>query len=143
MDLDYQDNTEPTHQGRQSTSSGTKASILMVDDEQELVELGRLILSHNGYDVTTCLNAAEALLCLKEQTFDLVISDVVMPEMNGYELSTEIMHYYPHTKIQLVSGYTGDQPLASSHRHLQQQLLRKPYKSSTLLQRIRELLGGA
>ena len=70
-----------------------------------------------------------------------MISDVIMPEMDGYELSLAVQESYPEIKIQLVSGFNDDRHVQMANDDLYKNLIHKPFSSSTLLQRVRELLG--
>src|SRR5262245_30035919 len=62
-------------------------AVLVVDDVVDVTDMIALFLKHAGYDVTTANSAAAALGLAADQQFDLVISDIGMPEMNGYELA--------------------------------------------------------
>lgn len=65
------------------------AKILVVDDDDVTVGLLCLYLGKDQHDVTTAKNGKDALVCLSSETFDILITDIIMPEMDGYEL---IMH---------------------------------------------------
>jgi len=121
-----------------------QARILVVDDEPSLLALNEQILSQQGYDVITVGNARGALDVLGRETIDLLISDVIMPDMDGYQLLTIVHKEYPQVITQLVSGFTGEHPnneLTNSHL---EDMLHKPYSAKTLLDRVAKLLdtGG-
>ncbi len=120
--------------------SGTE-TILIVDDEPALVKLSSTILKQNGYHVFTAGNAQQALDILEKESVDLLLSDVIMPDMDGYQLAAAVMEKYPDIKIQLASGFSDDRHLDMSDNSLHEHLLHKPYHSKTLLKRIRQLLG--
>ncbi len=121
--------------------SRDKASILIVDDEPALLDLTCEILSQNGYQVHSAENARQALEILKKESIDLLLSDIIIPEMDGYELAAIVRKKYPGIKIQLASGYS-DKPLKNkADESLRKRVLSKPYKSSDLLQRIKEILS--
>lgn len=61
-------------------------SILVVDDEEKLKNASSTILSNMGYDITSTASAKEALYIVDSQVFDLILSDVVMPEMDRHDL---------------------------------------------------------
>lgn len=90
---------------QKSTHDVTGKSILVVDDEAALADLSAEILSDEGYQVIKANNASEALEAFKQNTFDLMLSDVIMPGMNGFELAEKVNTEYPNTKIIIVSGY--------------------------------------
>jgi YesN/AraC family two-component response regulator len=64
----------------------TKTRVLVVDDEPDLRELLKMILLKENWDVTEAENGSIAKMLITEQDFDLVISDIRMPEMNGLDL---------------------------------------------------------
>ena len=114
-------------------------SILVVDDEPVLAELAKNILSNKGYDVCTAQDGIEALTVLQNNKVDLVISDVIMPNMDGYQLAEKIQHDYPKIKIQMVSGFADGRNNANNTT-LKLNLLHKPYTTKTLLKNVRNLL---
>ncbi|MDH5360363.1 MAG: PAS domain S-box protein [Gammaproteobacteria bacterium] len=120
--------------------SGTE-SILIVDDEPSLLALIYDILEPYGYKVSTTENAVGAQELLQQQKFDLVISDIIMPGMNGYDLASWIRSHFPHCKIQLISGYDKHGKDHDVDIKLQERILKKPFSSSVLLKTIRERLN--
>lgn len=124
------------------TTQSIKGSevVLIVDDEQGLLELNKELLSINGYKVFTALSGREALDVLEIEKIDLLLSDVIMPEMNGYELAAIVRDRFPGTKIQLISGYTDSAGLKEEDKKLYSKIIHKPYNSKDLLQRLRALL---
>jgi len=106
-----------------------------------MCELFSEILQDEGYQ-TFCANGAQAALeCLKEEAIDLLLSDIKMPEMDGFQLAAKVAESYPHIKIQLMSAYssTGHENLVSPELH--QQMLSKPVDPNKLLLRIKQLLN--
>lgn len=123
------------------TELSGKETILIVDDEPALRNLTAEILSQHNYNIICAARAKQALEILEHESIDLLLSDVIMPEMNGYQLATIVQEKYPSVKIQLASGFSDEHHMDMDNDTLYQQLLYKPYNSQTLLQRIRELLG--
>ena len=82
--------------------------ILFVDDEQALLNVGGLMLEHLGYEVVTEMSSLKALELFREQPerFDLVITDMTMPEMTGDKLALELMKIRPHIPIILCTGHS-------------------------------------
>jgi len=115
--------------------------ILVVDDEPALRELANQILIHFGYRVLTACNGETALNILATTSIDLVLSDVIMPSMDGYQLARKISEQYPSVKIQLASGFS-DRSHTGSDQELKDNMLNKPYSSKELLTSIRLLLDG-
>jgi two-component system, cell cycle sensor histidine kinase and response regulator CckA len=87
---------------------GGSERILLVDDEQGIVNVGRLILERLGYEVVACTNSAAALEKFRSarQPFDLVVTDLTMPGMTGLELARQMLAGRPATPIILCTGYT-------------------------------------
>jgi len=114
--------------------------ILVVDDEPQLLLLTEEILKTNGYQVLTANRAKVALEILESEQIDLLITDIIMPEMDGYELAAIVQKKYPEVKIQLASGFADDRHVNLVDEYLHDTLLHKPFNTSNLLQRIKELL---
>lgn len=119
-------------------------NILIVDDEPELLKLIKDILLSHGYTVFSSSSAKEALalLTLENETIDLVISDVVMPDMDGFELAHIIRYTHPDIKIQLCSGLQNVKGKTVTSEELSQKLLIKPFTAKQLLTKIQELLSN-
>lgn len=120
-------------------------TILVVDDEVELVSLAKEGLEHLGYQVLTANHAAEALGVLAANpTIDLLFTDVVMPGgMNGYELAEEATRTRPELKVLLTSGFTGRALARNGQARFQANLLGKPYTQADMTERIGRLLRAA
>ena len=121
-------------------SQSGNETILIVDDELSLLALSTEILSSHNYKILTAENAKQALDILASEHVDLMLSDVVMPEMNGFQLAVIVQDRYPEVKVQLASGFTGNRHLEYAETSWQKNLLQKPFNSKDLLRRIRDLL---
>ena len=117
-------------------------TILLVEDETAILELGAYILEQRGYTVLTSPSPAKAKEIVLEYRgkIDLLITDVIMPEMNGRELAKEISIIRPETKILFISGYTAD--VISHHGGLEPGIhfLEKPFLASSLSKKVRDVL---
>ncbi|HEB57586.1 MAG TPA: response regulator, partial [Gammaproteobacteria bacterium] len=87
-------------------------------------------------------SASEALEILEHQPVDLILSDIIMPDMNGYQLAAVIREKYPEIKVQLASGYSDIKNVDMVDNDLQNNILLKPFNIQKLLRRIRTLLDG-
>jgi class 3 adenylate cyclase/FixJ family two-component response regulator len=123
---------------------GTKSKILVVDDYPALVTLTRHKLIHKGFDVITAPNGEEALSLVRSEYPDLVISDVEMPLMDGYELCSKIkndsrLHQIP---VILVTSMVTTDSLMKGISAGADNYLTKPYDDETLFSKIDELLNN-
>lgn len=96
-------NSQPTDREAQ-----TRRSALVVDDVADVTEMLAVVLSHAGYNVVTAGSAPAALQAARERQFDVIISDIGMPEMNGYQLAREVRQLpgYETTPMVAVTGYS-------------------------------------
>ncbi|MFV2057162.1 MAG: response regulator [Thiohalomonadales bacterium] len=115
-------------------------NILVVDDEPSIADLAANILSANGYSVFTANDATHAILVLEKQSIDLMVSDVIMPNTDGFQLAKSVQLKYPHIKIQMVSGFSDNRHSQDTNDTMRHNILYKPYSSYTLLRHIRSLL---
>lgn len=128
--------TEPA---RLRSAKGSE-TILLVDDEEGVRKLVFAVLKSNGYDVVEAANGVSALAAYEKNghKVDMVLTDVVMPQMNGFELGKQLAELSPGLKILYMSGYRdnavgagGDVPRAFLH---------KPFTPDVLLAKVREVL---
>jgi len=78
--------------------------ILLVDDEEAIRRLLRMILERDGYDVEEAVNGHQALALYEEQPVDMVITDIAMPEMNGFDLIEVLTRRFVDSKVIAMSG---------------------------------------
>jgi CheY-like chemotaxis protein len=85
-------------------------TILLVEDEAPLLDVTQRMLEKRGYKVLTANTPGQAIQVAREHAgnVDLLITDVVMPEMNGRDLAKNFLSLYPHAKRLFMSGYTAD-----------------------------------
>jgi len=81
------------------------STVLIVDDESSIRTSLARRYRLKGYKVTTAENGVEALNCLEKQSFQIVISDIKMPKMDGIELLRKIREEYPMTRVIIMTGY--------------------------------------
>ena len=118
-------------------------AILFVEDDPAVRALGQRVLVRQGYRVRACASGAEALAVAGDQTqrLDLLVTDVIMPGMNGRALADELRRSLPSLKVLFTSGYTQD--VIGQHGVLAAgtQFLAKPYSFEDLARKVRETLG--
>lgn len=115
-------------------------TILIVDDEPELLEIAATVIDQHGYNVMTANSAEEALIILKKCYVDLLFSDIIMPDTGGFELADIVRKQYPKIKIQLTSGFVDEKQLNHENHLLRENALQKPYTFNELLVCIRNNL---
>lgn len=115
----------------------------MVDDVADVTEMIGLFLRHAGYEVATADSASTALQLARNEKFDMVISDIGMPQMNGYELAGELraIPSYEQIPIIAVTGYSEYDDRGRAVRAGFSTHLTKPIDPTGLLNLINELLG--
>jgi len=119
-------------------------TVLVVDDEEDLLELAQLHLEELGYTVVTAANGHQALAMLAENAcVDLLFSDVVMPGgMNGYELAEHAVANHSGLEVLLTSGYTQKAAGHNGQARFAVNQLSKPYTQTELAQKVREVLDS-
>lgn len=116
----------------ESIPRGSGEHILFLDDEEVLATLGRKILEGLGYRVTALTKAHEALAGLKEEKYDLLVTDLTMPLMDGIEVIKEAHKIRPELPVILTSGYTASLTLDSARQIGFSDLLMKPNSARSL-----------
>ncbi|MDY7033801.1 MAG: response regulator [Thermodesulfobacteriota bacterium] len=119
-------------------------TILVVEDEEQILYLCQEVLKNNGYSVIIASTPEEAIvLCKKNpQKIDLLLTDVVMPSMNGKELYEHIIAFSPGIQVLYMSGYTADViacrgVLAEGAHYIQ-----KPFSINDMASKVREVLDA-
>ncbi|MES2604909.1 MAG: PAS domain-containing protein [Pseudomonadota bacterium] len=134
---------EQDKQRSQAVRAVGHETILLVDDEVEIVKVSTMNLQNLGYKVLACTSGEEALEILaSEQPVDLLFTDVVMPgAYNGVELAEAALLLRPDLKVLFTTGYAKIQNRVTSNRW-SNSLVQKPYRSADLSRKIRELLDS-
>ena len=129
----------------EDSSNGGQGSerILLVEDEAALRALAVHVLTSHGYRVQA-VGKVEELQALLEHDApcDLLLTDVVMPELKGPELAAQVARRWPKTKILYMSGYTGDAILHQGIINGEFQFLQKPFTPDALAAKVREVLDA-
>jgi PAS domain S-box-containing protein len=124
--------------------AGRGETVLIVEDEASILKLGKRILLELGYTVLAAATPGQAMETAKTHEGDihLIITDVVMPEMNGRDLSRQIQNFYPDIKILFMSGYTAD---VIAHQGVLDggvNFIQKPFSNKDMAAKIREVLDA-
>ena len=118
--------------------------ILLIDDEQMVRKIVRKMLERSGHEVTEAENGRLGLEQLKTGTFDLVITDIIMPEMEGVETLMMVRELYPNIKVIAMSGggRTGNIDFLSTAEKLgASAILHKPFTLAALTGAIEQTFG--
>ncbi|MEA2409369.1 MAG: two-component system, cell cycle sensor histidine kinase and response regulator CckA [Thermoleophilaceae bacterium] len=124
--------------------AGEGETILVVEDDEEVRGVAGRILRQHGYQVVEAAGGEEALELAARETgeIDLLVTDVVMPGMNGPELAERLRELQPGVRVLHMSGYTAG--IGSPHPGATlSDLIEKPFTGAELLERVRKLLGRA
>jgi len=118
-------------------------TVLLVEDEEPVLELARRLLRMHGYRVLSAPNGRMALQIGREHStpIHLLITDVVMPGMKGPELAQQVMALHPDIKVLFMSGYSEEVFFHKGALEPNMAFLHKPFNSSTLSEKVREILG--
>ncbi|NNN05186.1 MAG: PAS domain S-box protein [Elusimicrobia bacterium] len=145
----YLPETEAVTEGQASKKTGPAAIggdevVLLVEDEESVRRLVERVLKGSGYTVLAAANGREALKALevRAKPVDLVITDVVMPGMNGRELAQEIASRNMSPRTLYISGYTDEAIVQHGVLEPGLAFLYKPFTTDALLRKMREVLDG-
>ena len=115
--------------------------VFILDDERVIADTLASILRHEGYSATAFFNPQQVVQACSEKPPDILISDVIMPQMNGIELAVHMKEYYPNCRVLLISGQKETQTLvaeAAAKGH-QFNVIAKPILPMNLLQELTKL----
>lgn len=114
-------------------------TILLVEDEAQVRTLLERVLVKTGYSVISASNGREAIatLAARRDNIDLIITDLVMPEMSGTALARELCSQRPDLKVLFMTGYAQEDIEELPDRSA---LIQKPFTPAQLLERIRQML---
>jgi DNA-binding response OmpR family regulator len=116
--------------------------ILVVDDDDNILGLERMILEQKGFDVTTASGGQEALDCLAKGAFDLVLLDVMMPDMDGFTLCRKIKEDERHREVPIIflTAKGGGEALAEGFESGAVMYINKPFTANKLLTIVHTML---
>lgn len=117
--------------------------VLVIDDDEQLRALLSQILERAGYAVVEASDGGAGLKLFRAQPVDLVITDLIMPQMQGIETITELRRDFPHLPLVAISG--GGRGTRADHLSIAKQLgvlrtISKPFSRDEILQAVREVL---
>jgi putative nucleotidyltransferase with HDIG domain len=132
-EINEQVTTETTEAPMPEAMKFQRGKILIVDDDPSIRNLLKKILTQEGYACDLAENADEAISSLKLKSFDLVMSDVVMPGKSGVQLLSEVRAKYPSLPILMISGNTSEKTAESTLSMGAYDFLLKPFQKNQVL----------
>jgi two-component system cell cycle sensor histidine kinase/response regulator CckA len=126
-------------------SPGGSETILVVDDDEVVLNSAAYMLEMRGYNVVRALGAPAALQAAASHDgrIDLLLTDVTMPELNGWQLARKLTAQRPDMKVIFMSGYARDVLDAGAAADAHIEFLEKPPEGDTLCRRVRDVLASA
>lgn len=118
------------------------ARVLIAEDDQAVREFVRRALVHGGHDVATANDGLDALHCPSEDVaFDLLITDIVMPGMDGIALALKVSKDYPETAILMMTGFAAERQRAHNLDELIHEVIAKPFSLKQICDAAEEALS--
>jgi hypothetical protein len=135
---------EVTGRANDLASLGGTETILVTDDEDEQREVAKRILTRNGYTVLTASSGAHAIESAASHTgpIDLLLTDVIMPQMQGPAVAREVKVLRPDIRVLFMSGHAHPVLEAEALLGMEFMLMEKPFDETTILQNIRKVLDS-
>jgi CheY-like chemotaxis protein len=115
--------------------------VLVVDDEEQLRKLIVSLLSKEGYPCITASNGVEALNKINQNKFDAVISDIVMPEMDGIALTKELLSLYPNLPVMIMTAHSKEYPTESALKAGARDFIGKPFSIDEFILRFKKMMS--
>lgn len=116
--------------------------IMVIDDEKIVGDMAKMSLEKDGYAVETFLSAEPALARLKEQSFDIVVTDLKMKGIDGMEVLRTVKNLYPQTRVIMITAFANLDAAIEALRAEVHDFFPKPVKIKELKASIQRALGG-
>jgi len=119
------------------------AAILLAEDDNAVREFVTRALKHDGHEVTVVEDGSLALEALASQDFDMLLSDVVMPELDGIALALKVAKDYPKIPVLLMTGYAAERQRAHNLDVFVHEVVSKPFTLPDIRAAVSRTLAGA
>lgn len=117
------------------------AAILLAEDDRAVREFVTRALQHRGHEIVAVEDGLQALDVLQHRDFDLLVTDIVMPGMDGIALALKLAKDKPQLRILLMSGYSAERQRAHNLEELIHRVLPKPFTLQEICQAVDEALA--
>ncbi len=117
-----------------------KAHVLVVDDERSIRDSLKTVLQEEGYQAKTASDGKEALNLLHQEDFDILITDLKMPEMDGLELTKKCLQAYPKTAVMIITAYGSLDSAIQALRLGAQDYILKPFDFDDVLLKVQRII---
>ncbi len=117
-------------------------AVLFVEDDDSVRDVIVRYLSAHGFDVVAASSAEEALDLEPTRSFDIVVTDVVLPGLDGFAMAAEIVRRTPHVSVHFISGHFDASMAIAAGLSPDTTVLRKPFPLADLLELLRSALAG-
>ena len=114
--------------------------ILIADDERPITDLLASFLSSQGYFCETATNGRTALEMVSQNHFDVVITDVVMPDMDGITLTQKLSQQFPNLSIMVMTGYYDEKSMESAATAGAHEFIKKPFSLAEFDRRFQKMI---
>ena len=119
-----------------------QGKLLVVDDEESPRKVLRIELLNEGYDVQTASDGDEAIAMVDKERFDLLILDVKMPRVNGFEVLRYSKEKHPEARVIMITSFLDLKAAVEAKKLGADDLLEKPYESAAMLAAVDRVLKG-
>lgn len=125
-------------------AEGGAETILLVEDEEMLRSLAKMVLKGKGYNVVTASDGEEAvrMFMLRQNDIALVLSDMGLPKLNGFDVLKQVKHIKPDVKFIIASGYIEPAEKSEILKSGARDFIQKPYVPNEMIRKVREVLDG-
>jgi CheY-like chemotaxis protein len=117
------------------------ATILLAEDDKAVREFVSRALRQDGHEVTAVADGQQALNALQAGSYDMLLADIVMPQLDGIALALKAAKDYPHLPVLLMTGYAAERQRAHNLDALIQEVISKPFSLQEIRDAVRRMLG--
>jgi CheY-like chemotaxis protein len=132
--------TQQTILPKPSLEIAHKLRILVVDDEKSICNLLEVFFSEGGHDVKSATSGSEAIKLLKNEEYDLVLTDLIMPDLSGLDVINAVDELEKRPCLGLITGWSGEVETKGKEELKADFILKKPFDFATLTNHINDVI---